>query len=405
VLSSQTVGLPAIDQLGHELDEAWREQNYDPSCFPDLCVEKLTAASVHRTLTPKDILAWAVQGELPEQFDQLSRFGQPPITVFRSRRFIIDTLFWLDGTTNIHDHAFSGGFQVLSGSSIETIFSFESSRVVDGHLAFGRLDHKRSILRRRGDANPIVAGSTYIHGLFHLDRPSVTLLIRSLQEPLLPLVYQYQPCGIAWNPFFRDPTLNRMMEVVELMNAAGEPSFEKVVGDLVARSDLYTIYRIMRACAGIQDQRRLDALLDRVRDREAAATFSAGLVEERTAGFLRARRGIVHEPELRFLLAVLLNSHRGDDSLRLVSAFAGEGVDPASEIARWLRRLSKITMRLQAGGSPWEPNVLGLPEFDDALEGAHADTLAKRERVFTATERAFLDRVRALPHLTALFDA
>ena len=40
-------------------------------------------------------------------------------------------------------------------------------------------------------------------------------------------------------------------------------------------------------------------------------------------------------------------------------------------------------MRLQAGGTPWEPNVLNLPDFEDGFEQAIADTLAKRERTYT----------------------
>jgi len=397
------MSLPAIDQLGDELDAAWRARDYEPGCFPDLCIERLHAAALHRGVDPGEILSWVLRGGLPEQFDQLSKFGQPPITVYRSRRFIIDTLFWLDGTTNIHDHAFSGAFQVLAGSSIETTFSYAPSKVFDGHISFGKLSLKESALRRVGDAQPIVPGARYIHGLFHLDRPSVTVLIRTLQEPLLPLPYQYQPCGLAWNPFFRDENLDRMIEVVELLDRANNPRFDEIVGDLVTRSDLYTTFRVIRACVDIQDQRRLDGILERVRDRDAVRVFSTWLAEERSARFLRKRRGMVHEPALRFLLAVLLNSHRGDHSLDLVSSYIGADRDPAAQVASWLRELSKVTMRLQVGGTPWEPNALNLPDFEDGFEQAIADTLAKRERCFTPSERTFLDRLRALPHLAPLF--
>jgi hypothetical protein len=397
------MGVGAIDQLGVDLDEAWRARDYEPGCFPDLCVERLSAAAIHRAITPAEILAWVLCGSLPEQFDQLSRFGQPPITVFRARRFIIDTLFWLDGTTNIHDHGFSGAFQVLSGSSIETTFSFTPGHDIDGHLAFGTLHLHDAALRRTGDIRTIVPGASYIHGLFHLDRPSVTLLIRTLQEPILRYPLQYQPSGIAWNPFFKDPILERILEVVQLLDRSDDSSFDRIVGDLVAHSDAYTVFSILRRCVDIPDQRRLDALLSCVHDHEAAKVFAAWLTEERTLRFLRKSRGVIHETDLRFFLAVLLNSHRGDHSLGLVSSFVGGQGDAAGHVATWLRRLSKISMRLQVGGSPWEPNVLGLPEFEAGFEEAVADALAKRERVFTPAERAFLERLRALPHLAPLF--
>jgi hypothetical protein len=399
------MGIGSVDQLGRAFDASWAATNYDPGRFPELAVEHLSAARLHRELRPNDILAWALGGELPDQFDKISLFGQPPITMFRSRRFVIDALFWLDGTTNIHDHSFGGAFQVLAGSSIETMFRFEPSRTVDGQMFFGQLSLLESGLRKTGDVRPITIGSSYIHGLFHLERPSVTILIRTLQVPSTPVQLQYEPCGVAWNPFFRDVTLDRMEEIVELLDKANDEAFDELVGGLVARSDLFTAHRVIRACVGIQDLRRVDAVLDRVADREAAATFSAWLARERVDRFLRQRRAVVHDAELRFLLAVLLNSHRGDHSLELVSAFAGGGVDPSAQVASWLARLSKVGMRLQVGGAPWEPNVLNLPEFEAGHEQALADALAGRKRNFTGSELAFLERLRALPHLAALFSA
>lgn len=399
------MGIAPVDQLGRALDADWSALNYDHSRFPELAVRHLSAAGLHRELRPADILAWALRGDLPEQFDKGSIFGQPPITMFRSRRFIIDALFWLDGTTNIHDHAFAGGFQVLAGSSIETTFRFERERDVDGQLGFGSLKLLDSALRRTGDVQPITPGSSYIHGLFHLERPSVTILVRALQVPFNPVQLQYEACGMAWNPFFRDLTLDRMLEVVELLDKSSDASFDELVGDVVSRADLFTAYRMIRACVAIQDLRRVDALMDRVRDREAVKTFSAWLVRERRDRFLRQRRGLVHEPELRFLLAVLLNSHRADHSLKLVSAFAGPEKDPAVQVASWLARLSKVTMRLQAAGALWEPNVLNLPDFEPGHEQALADVLGGRPRDLTPSERVFIERLRALPHLAALFAA
>jgi hypothetical protein len=399
------MGIAAIDELGRAVEADWSAQDYDPHRLPEVAVRRLSAAGLHHELRPAEVLAWALRGEHPEQFDKRSIFGQPPLTLFRSRRFIIDALFWLDGTTNIHDHSFAGAFQVLAGSSIETTFRFDPSRTVDGQIFFGKLNLLESALRRTGDVQPITIGSSYIHSLFHLERPSVTILIRNLQGPMTPVQLQYEPCGVAWNPFFRDQTLDRMVEVVTLLDKSNDPAFDDLVGGLVGRADLYTAHRIIRACVAIQDERRVGALLERIKDREAAETFSAWLIRERIERFLRARRALVHEPELRFLLAVLLNSHRGDHSLKLVSAFAGPNRDPAALVASCLARLSKVTMRLQVGGEPWEPNVLNLPDFGPSHEQAIADALAGRPRDFTPSERAFLERLRALPHLAALFTA
>jgi hypothetical protein len=270
-------------------------------------------------------------------------------------------------------------------------------------MFFGKLDLFESALRRKGDVSAIMAGSRYIHGLFHLERPSITILARTLQVPNVPVQLQYEPAGVAWNPFFRDQALDRMIEVVTLLDRSDDPAFDELVGDLVARADLFTVHRVIRACVEIQNQHRVDAVLERVADHEAARTFAGWLAKERIERFLRRRRALVLEPELRFFIAVLMNSHRGDHSMKLISEFAGADKDPAVQVASWLARLSKVTMRLQAGGTPWEPNVLNLPDFEPGHEQALADALSGRARDFTPSERVLLERLRALPHLAALF--
>src|SRR4051794_18745742 len=38
-------------------------------------------------------------------------FGDPPVTLYRGRDFYISALYWLEGTTNIHQHGFAGAFR------------------------------------------------------------------------------------------------------------------------------------------------------------------------------------------------------------------------------------------------------------------------------------------------------
>src|SRR5262245_61256775 len=100
MLSCARMGIAPVDQLGRALDADWSARSYAPAAFPDLAARHLSAVALHLALRPADVLAWALKGDLPDQLDKLSTFGKPPITMFRARRFVIDALFWLDGTTN-----------------------------------------------------------------------------------------------------------------------------------------------------------------------------------------------------------------------------------------------------------------------------------------------------------------
>jgi len=343
-----------------------------------------------------------MRADLPQQADPKARFGQPPVTLFRSRRFYIDVLFWVDGTTTIHDHGFSGAFQVLAGSSIETNFSFIPNRDVDGHLKFGELRVAGSALRRAGDVQAVPAGPDYIHSLFHLLRPSLSLVVRTFRDPATWSQFDYYPSGIAVDPFVEDPARERIVQVIEMMRKTDDPDLERVAGDLVADSDHNTAFWVVQALATSQDGALIEGVLNRIRDADAAARLRTWTEHRRRSDLLINRRALVKEPHLRFLLAVLLNAQNRKDALALVASHAADK-DPGTQVAEWLRELSTVSMRLQIGGAPFEPNVLGLPSFAPGHDAALADLLSGRERAWTDGETAFLDRLRALPPLRPLF--
>jgi hypothetical protein len=401
MLDCRTVSIALISALGADVERSWHEVDNEPSAFPRICAEHLEAARLHERVAPEDIVAAALAANLPEQRDPAGRFGQPPVTLFRARRFYIDALFWVDATTTVHDHAFSGAFQVLSGRSIETNFTFVISRGVGGHLHLGDLRAEASILRRTGEVRPILAGPSYVHSLFHLDRPSVSLVVRTYSDSAQRMQLEYS-AGIAFDPFLEDPIRDRMIQVVDMLRRTENPEFEDRVGELIATTDLHTAFSVIRSCAKLADVALLDRLIARVRDQTIVTQIRVWVDRRRREDLLMSRRGSVVEPSLRFLLAVLLNARRRVDALALVASHSGEP-DPARTLAGWLCQLSKTTVRLQLGNVPFEPNVLGLPPFGPGCEQALADVLAGRRVSRDSEVDAFLGRLRALPPLEPLF--
>jgi len=396
------VGIPLIDELGRRIEQAWRAVELDRARFPHLCAEELATANLPAKVDPDDVVRAALAAELPQQADPTARFGQPPVTIFRSRQFYIDALFWLDATTAIHDHGFSGAFQVLSGMSIETTYSFVPAREIGGHVRLGDLRVQSAAIRRVGDVRPIAAGPSYIHALFHLVRPSVSLVVRTFADPIPIGQFDYSPAGIAIDTFLEDPIRDRTLQMIDALRKIDHPKFESWIGDLVATSDLHTAFAILRAVARTANEALVDRLVARLRDEEAARRMRSWLVHHRRIDFIVGRRATVHDPDLRFLMAVLMNAQNRADALALVAGYAPD-VAPAARVAAWLRKLSTMTVRLQVGGAPFEPNLLGLPAFEPGAEQALADLLSGQERAWNTSERAFLERLRVLPCLAPLF--
>src|SRR5690242_9807905 len=112
--------------LGAEIEDAWRDQNYNEEVFPALAAEALRRAELPTKVSAWDTIEWSLkQTELPPQKDLPANFGDPPITLYVGPRFHIDIYFWMNGTTEIHQHAFCGAFQVLLGSSLHSWYEFE----------------------------------------------------------------------------------------------------------------------------------------------------------------------------------------------------------------------------------------------------------------------------------------
>src|SRR5688572_18357383 len=134
-------------------------------------------------VTLGDIVDWtATTDRIPHQIDLDSEFGQPPLSVYAEERFFIQVIFWRDGTTAVHQHAFSGAFGVLAGGSIHSEYEWVPRRRVNAHLHFGDIERTKLELLAAGDVRPIASGRRLIHSLFHLDRPSISVVVRTAQD-------------------------------------------------------------------------------------------------------------------------------------------------------------------------------------------------------------------------------
>jgi hypothetical protein len=89
------------------------------------------------------------------------RKGQPPAVLYRNADLEIQALTWMQGTTAIHQHGFDG----------------------------------------------VLSGTGFIHALFHLERPSVTIVVRNQSTVASFPQYTYRLPGVGLNDFHTDDRL------------------------------------------------------------------------------------------------------------------------------------------------------------------------------------------------------
>lgn len=362
-----------FDELGNSVEGRWKSKNYGEDAFPKIAADALREANLHQKVDPWEIIRWVhTSPSLPEQRDIKGRFGDPPITLFIGSRFYIDIYYWLDGTTSIHQHAFSGAFQVLLGSSIHSHYNFREERIINEHFSVGEIRLKDVELLKKGDIKKIRPGKNYIHSLFHLDRPSATITIRTESTPSVATQYDYRKPHVASDPFYQNPRMVKQSQTVSLLLAMKHKDADSFIGDLVASSDFQTAYFVLaetfrylrsnklEALFDISTSKdRFDAILKRARSAHGALTdlVTPVLEEEARQRNIIDRRSSIIGEEHRFLLALLLNVPDKERIITLIRSRFPER-DSVKTVLDWVNELAHIKIF----GSQ-EANVLGIDGF------------------------------------------
>jgi hypothetical protein len=327
--------------LGDGITCAWRDRNYDERIFPLLATEALADAGLHRLLDLPDLARWLVSApRLPAQ--QYRPFGQPPITLYRGHKFYIEALVWLESTTAVHQHGFAGAFAVLQGSSLHSRFDFEARDYICAQLLIGTVQWCSSELLAPGDVRTIEPGPGFIHSLFHLAHPSVSIVVRTDSAPGYSPQYSYLPPGLAVDPFYQPEPFLTQLRVLEALHTSDSNAFQRTAELMLETADLWTTLKVLSlAYADRMEPATWEPLVALSKRRHGTRTdpLLAALTEEARQVNITARRDAIRRADHRFFLALLLNVPDREQILRLVARQYPD-VDPADQVVAWVRELS-----------------------------------------------------------------
>ena len=394
-----------FNKLGAEVEILWRDKNYDEAFFPEIAAAALRKANLPAQISAWDVMEWTMrQTFLPEQKDLYGKFGDPPITLYNSPRFHVDVYFWLEGTTAIHQHGFCGAFQVLMGSSIHSWYEFERSEVINTFTELGNMNLKLCELLSVGDVLPIDAGKQYIHGLFHLEQPSATIVVRTHKSPMFLPQFSYYKPHLAIDPFFEEANTTKKMQCVTAMIRAKYPRTDEFIADWLRIADFQTTFHILSTLRGYlrsnqvdqlfnlsTSQNRFDAFLEIVRERhgERANVFPKVFEHLDKVDEILRRRSYVTDSEHRFFLALLLNVEGRDRIFSLIKERFPDR-EPLDKVLDWTFDLAQTRVLGEN-----VPNALGIPDFDDVdlfiLENLLQDKSPDDVRTILETEHGAAD--------------
>jgi hypothetical protein len=389
-----------FETLGERVAQKWRAVNHNESQFPRIAADALRALPPHEHVTGDDVIAWVLDApRLPSQPGLHANFGQPAVTVFAGEGFYIDVYYWVDATTAIHQHRFDGAFTVLAGSSLHSAYRFLRAEPINSRTMLGELSLQTSELLAPGDVRPIVAGREFVHALFHLDRPSVSVVVRTHTNVAAGQQWSYVG-DVATDPYGALPVeLDLQLQTLQLLARSAAPTHVPQLRALLARADIERTWHFL-----LHAWHRLSApdfatclQVTRKRFPKLAPRFLRTLEFARRQDALVLRRASVHDAELRYFLALLLNVPSRARILSLVKARFPRR-DAVKTIVRWVLALQDVRVLNQ--------NRRPFGSEDFWLNGGvscDAKTLAQLVAGKRVTNHAAATQLRKSPLLAPLF--
>lgn len=353
--------MTSFEKLGTQVAARWKEQGGRIESFAEIATQSLRESGVLSTVSIGEIAEWlASSRDIPKQ--EAKEFGQPPINVYVGENFHIQVLFWLDGTTAIHEHSFAGAFGVLHGSSVHSRYRFELQRELAKELLIGNVRFVSSELLQKGDLHPIEVGSSFIHALFHLDHPSVSVVVRT-SFPASTIQYSYIKPHVAFDPSDEDKTLSTQMRLLESLRSFRSDSYWRYADLLLDHERPLLLFNVLgnasQSSASAPDQ--WQALVDkacRLHGTELVEKLLASINTENAGRKLSRLRMVVHAPDYRFFLALLLNVPDRNSLLSLIARrFPSE--QPEVLAMRWIHEMSRAGLFL----TRLEPEMLTTIEL------------------------------------------
>jgi hypothetical protein len=161
------------------------ESNWSRAKFPQLALESLNTLELPKSFKEIEhaVAAWLLESkEIPPQVNLLNNFGEPPVTIFNNGKFAVDIYFWRKNDTVIHSHAFRGAFKVIHGRSLHEEFQVSFLKEINQDISFSKLSESTKTIMKTGSTQIINPGTELVHSVLHLDNPTITLCIRTVED-------------------------------------------------------------------------------------------------------------------------------------------------------------------------------------------------------------------------------
>lgn len=346
-------------RLGEHVARQWAAVDHAPADFAALATAALLAAQPWQDFDVADLLGAALE---PGNVWTRPRtpFSDFPMILYRDARFRVEALIWTNSTTKIHDHGFCGAFAMLQGRSLHSRFVFAESTVGANGCAFGDLATDAVRVLDRGAVITIDPAPDFIHSAFHLDTPTVTLVVRTHGGGGQQREY-YAP-GVALPS---EPSVPRAAMTADALAMLATLDAERAAATLMTLSetaDAETVFRVFASAPWSAIDRDIArAAHVRLLGRPWGQSVFSALRWQADADRLFALRALLDAPEERLLLGATALFGDRETVLNLIAHF---GIADVVEVAT-----SCIVRAANAGDAPFRASSEEIAAVRHILNG------------------------------------
>ena len=198
------------------------EVNWNRESFPEDSLSALNNfnSSLGLEEFEAQISKWMLEvNKLPEQLNMYNTFGEPPVTLFNNGKFAVDIYFWRKNDTIIHSHAFRGAFKVLYGQSLHEEFQVKITDEIEKDIVCSEIVNSKTTIMNASDNQIIKPGMELVHRVLHLDNPTITLCLRTVEDTELSQ-WHHLTSGLSFTKYNLDPlTIKRVLYFQYLYNS------------------------------------------------------------------------------------------------------------------------------------------------------------------------------------------
>ncbi len=352
------------------------------SSLPEAASEALESVAPPESLDARQVLEYAARTPaMPPQTSLDDKFGEPPLILHWEPDFVVQALIWMDGTTSIHEHSFAGAFMVLEGASLHVTHHFElGEALADGRLISGQLEQQSVEILGSGAVRAIEPGADFIHALFHLQMPTITVVVRNDSAFMHRPQYTYLRPGLGFDPFWKDRVFSKRVSSIDALTRLDTEAGWSLLEEMVEASPIWESFVLVeRRCAQQGWTDRTAALAQRLTTRapQLDGVLAPALAESAAVQRILLRRGMLRELHQRIFLALMANLREATDTLAVLDQlYAGQETDQL--LLDWVAELSGPSLR----------GISGLNLSRERLEEIRAISGADRQELLLGEVRA-----------------